>query len=84
MLAKAQGLPWRETRLLGGVQKQLGLNFDEMLSLVKETIHKEPYNKDELCQLLEVTPDELAVSSLSQNTTHGWFAWLIIYDSWLC
>ncbi|GFS27869.1 N-acetylgalactosamine kinase-like, partial [Elysia marginata] len=71
ILAKSQpSLKWREMKRLREVQTQLGLSLDSMLKLVASTLHKEPYSKTEVCNILEVSPDELIETSLSANTTH--------------
>lgn len=42
-----------------------------MLELVDEVLHREAYSKDEICQLLSVSNEELASTSLSENTLNG-------------
>ena len=71
MIAKAKGLPWRDLRRLGDVQVQLGVSLEDMVKTVAEMLHPEPYSKEELCKVLEVTEEELVTTSLSQNTLEG-------------
>ena len=71
MIAKARGLPWRDLRRLGDVQVQLGVSLGNMVKTVAEMLHPEPYSKEELCKVLEVTEEELVTTSLSQNTLEG-------------
>ena len=71
MIAKARGLPWRDLRRLGDVQVQLGVSLGDMVKTVAEMLHPEPYSKEELCKVLEVTEEELVTTSLSQNTLEG-------------
>uniref|UniRef100_A0A2C9JRK1 Galactokinase n=1 Tax=Biomphalaria glabrata TaxID=6526 RepID=A0A2C9JRK1_BIOGL len=71
VLATSQeGVKWREIRRLGELQEKLGYTLDEMLNLVTSKLHPEPYTKQEVCEILEVTPEELVETSLSANTTH--------------
>ena len=72
ILAKSQpSLQWREVKRLGELQTQLGLSLDGMLELIKTNLHKEPYSKAEVCKILEISPEELAETSLSANTRDG-------------
>ncbi|CAG2218940.1 GALK2 [Mytilus edulis] len=68
IIAKTKGLKWREFKRFADVQKALGLTLDEAINVVKEILHQEPYTKEEVCGILEVTADELAQTSLSANT----------------
>jgi N-acetylgalactosamine kinase len=69
ILAQSQpGIHWKEIRRLGELQAKLGVSLDDMLSLVNSELHIEPYSKDEVCKILEVSPEELAETSLSSNT----------------
>ena len=71
MIAKAKGLPWRDLRRLGDLQVQLGVSLEDMVKTVAKVLHPEPYSKEELCKVLEVTEEELVTTSLSQNTLEG-------------
>ncbi|XP_076443620.1 N-acetylgalactosamine kinase-like [Babylonia areolata] len=68
VLAKLKGLPWREVRRLRDIQEKLGMELEDMVELVKNTLKTSEYTKDEVLQILEVTSDDLASTSLSQNT----------------
>ena len=68
VLAKKKGLDWKEVRRLGDLQTMLKASLTEMMSLVKETFHEQPYTKQEICDLLEVSPEELNQISLSERT----------------
>ncbi|KAG2470726.1 GALK2 kinase, partial [Polypterus senegalus] len=68
LLSKARGLDWKKVMKLGEVQTVLGANLPEMLTAVEELLHPEPYNREEICQLLGITIEELGSSILSQNT----------------
>ncbi|CAL1526421.1 unnamed protein product [Lymnaea stagnalis] len=70
LAASQTNIKWRDVKRLGDLQEKLGFSLDAMLTLVTANLHKEPYSKEEICTLLEVTPDELAETSLSTNTTH--------------
>ncbi|XP_028678784.1 N-acetylgalactosamine kinase [Erpetoichthys calabaricus] len=68
LLSKARGLDWKKVMKLGEVQTMLGANLPEMLTAVEELLHPEPYSREEICQLLGITVEELGSSILSQNT----------------
>lgn len=65
------GKEWRDYRRLGDLQRDLGKSLEEMLELVDDVLHRDPYSKEEICQLLSVSQDELASTSLSENTCNG-------------
>ena len=46
----------------------MGLTLSDMIQLVNENLHKEPYSKQEVCEILEVTEEELNSLSLSERT----------------
>ncbi|KAK7116531.1 hypothetical protein V1264_002198 [Littorina saxatilis] len=68
IIAKSKGLPWRQIRRLGDLQIELGASLQNMQKMVLEELHTKPYHKDEVCKILEVTTEELAETSLSENT----------------
>lgn len=70
-MAKHKSLNWREVKKLGDLQQTLGVSLPDMLQLVDTVLHKEPYSKQEVCDLLSVTPDELNTISLSEKTYSG-------------
>jgi len=71
IMAKSKGLKWKDFKRLGDVQSALGLTLEDALVLVKDLFHTEPYTKEEVCGILEVTPEELAQTTLSANTLNG-------------
>lgn len=70
VLAKTSGLDWEEVPTMAFLQEKLGKSFDEMITLVKETFHPEPYTVDELCKLLFICKEVLTRTILSTNTRH--------------
>ncbi|XP_033125151.1 N-acetylgalactosamine kinase-like [Anneissia japonica] len=68
IMAKNKEFEWRKLRRLGSLQETLGCSFEDMLQLVEDTFKTTPYSKQEICQLLEVTEEELNAESLSDNT----------------
>ncbi|XP_032806419.1 N-acetylgalactosamine kinase [Petromyzon marinus] len=68
VMAKTKGLAWRNITKLGELHEKLGLELPEMVRLVEETLHCEPYNRDEVCSLLGIASEELEASVLSENT----------------
>ncbi len=71
ILAKKKGLEWKKFRRLGDVHAALGVNIEDMVTLVSEIFHKHSYSKQEICDILEVTEDELNNLSLSERTYAG-------------
>ena len=71
VLGKLHGLNWRVVRRLVDLQNLLKLKLGDMAHLVTESLHKKPYSKKEICDILEVTPDELNDISLSEKTFQG-------------
>ncbi|XP_044521115.1 N-acetylgalactosamine kinase [Gracilinanus agilis] len=67
-LAKYKGLKWKEILCLKEVQVKLGVNLEEMLLLVEEVFHLEPYSPEEICKCLEISLEELRTQILSKNT----------------
>ncbi|KAK6188653.1 hypothetical protein SNE40_004791 [Patella caerulea] len=68
ILAKSNSLEWKGIKKFAELQSLLLTTLDEMIDKVNKTFHKEPYTKTEICSILEVTPEELASTSLSENT----------------
>ena len=68
VIAKTKGLDWKKSKRLGDLHSTLGLTFSDMIQLVNECLHKEPYSKQEVCDILEVTEEELNNISLSERT----------------
>lgn len=67
-MAKKQGLEWTTIKRLGELQKSLGVNLTEMISLVEKILHEEPYTKTEIAMELDTTPEKLDEISLTPNT----------------
>lgn len=68
MIAKTKDLDWKKYKRLGDLHSNLGLTLSDMIQLVNESLHKEPYSKQEVCEILEVTEEELNSLSLSERT----------------
>lgn len=64
------GLPWEGLRRLGDLQTKLKKSLDEMIALVKENLHEQAYDKQEILELLGVSAEQLQKTSLSANTAH--------------
>uniref|UniRef100_A0A8C7FLB0 N-acetylgalactosamine kinase n=1 Tax=Oncorhynchus kisutch TaxID=8019 RepID=A0A8C7FLB0_ONCKI len=71
MLAKARGLEWGRLLKLSQVQTELEASLEEMLRLVAEVLHPEPYSREEVCKALGITTEQLCTDLLSPNTQHG-------------
>uniref|UniRef100_A0A3B4CCB2 Galactokinase 2 n=1 Tax=Pygocentrus nattereri TaxID=42514 RepID=A0A3B4CCB2_PYGNA len=70
ILAKTRGLEWSGLQKLGVLQIELGLSLDKMLDVVEKVFHPEPYSREEICKLLEITTEQLCNNILSANTQH--------------
>ena len=68
VIAKNKGLDWKKFKRLGDLHSALGLTFNDMIQVVNDCLHKEPYSKQEVCDILEVTEEELNSISLSERT----------------
>uniref|UniRef100_T2ME93 N-acetylgalactosamine kinase n=1 Tax=Hydra vulgaris TaxID=6087 RepID=T2ME93_HYDVU len=62
---------WRNTRRLVDTQNVLNKTLEEMLEIVEEVFHKEPYSRNEICQLLNITDEELIKECLNPTTIHA-------------
>ncbi|XP_042234284.1 N-acetylgalactosamine kinase-like isoform X2 [Homarus americanus] len=70
IMAQKAGLAWKMYQKLGDLQKVLGKSLPQMMTLVTDTFEARPYGKDEICELLRTTPEELDQITLSENTRH--------------
>ncbi|XP_070809503.1 N-acetylgalactosamine kinase [Pituophis catenifer annectens] len=68
LLAKSRGLDWRAVAKLQDVQTKLKLSLEEMLAVVEEAFHPEPYSLEEIGGNLGISPTELRAQILSQDT----------------
>ncbi|XP_074773228.1 N-acetylgalactosamine kinase isoform X5 [Athene noctua] len=68
LLSKSKGLDWKKMVRLHDVQTKLGVSLEEMLTIVKEVLHPEPYSTEEICKCLGISLEELRSQILSQNT----------------
>ncbi|KAM5171109.1 N-acetylgalactosamine kinase [Mantella aurantiaca] len=68
ILAKAKGMDWKSLVKLGDLQNRLGTSLEDMQLLVEEVLHPEPYTREEICQSLGISLQELRSTILSQNT----------------
>ncbi|XP_030354034.1 N-acetylgalactosamine kinase isoform X5 [Strigops habroptila] len=68
LLSKSKGLDWEKMLRLHDVQTKLGVSLEEMLTIVEEVLHPEPYSAEEICKCLGISLEELRSQILSQNT----------------
>ncbi|XP_033023696.1 N-acetylgalactosamine kinase isoform X1 [Lacerta agilis] len=68
LLAKSRGLDWKAVAKLQEVQVKLKLSLEEMLAVVEEVFHPEPYSIEEIGKNLGISSKELRTQILSQNT----------------
>lgn len=71
ILAKKKGLEWASFQRLGEVQKALNLSLPQAVDLVSHTLHKEPYTRAEVCQILEMKEEDFVNKVLSAKTAQG-------------
>ncbi|XP_017261318.1 N-acetylgalactosamine kinase [Kryptolebias marmoratus] len=70
VLARARGLDPSGFLKLVQVQTELKASLEEMLALVDEVLHPEPYGREEVCEILSITPERFSSELLSTNTQH--------------
>uniref|UniRef100_A0A3Q3DJY0 Galactokinase 2 n=1 Tax=Hippocampus comes TaxID=109280 RepID=A0A3Q3DJY0_HIPCM len=70
MLAQAKGLNQKGFLKLAQVQKEMNASLEDMLALVEEVLHPEPYSREEICKVLGITSQQLSTELLSANTQH--------------
>ncbi|XP_068169222.1 N-acetylgalactosamine kinase [Antennarius striatus] len=70
MLARARRLDQSKLFRLADVQTELQASLRQMMTLVDEVLHPEPYSRDEICRELEITPEQFSTELLSPNTQH--------------
>ncbi len=65
MLAKLLGLEnWRSVQKF----KQLGADLFGLLKSAKELLHPEPFTREEVCEVLGLSDDEVVGECLTENT----------------
>lgn len=70
MLAKARGLESSRLLKLAQAQTELKASLEEMLTLVDEVLHPEPYSREEICKVLGINAEQFSTDLLSANTQH--------------
>ncbi|KAK2145944.1 hypothetical protein LSH36_645g01059 [Paralvinella palmiformis] len=70
LLAKSKGFNWKSVQKLGDVQMKFGVSLKDMLQIVKDILHREPYDKNEICSILDITTEELDDDILNEKTRH--------------
>ncbi|CAG5957859.1 unnamed protein product [Menidia menidia] len=68
MLAKARGVDPGNLLKLAQAQVALKASLEEMLALVDEVLHPEPYSREEICKVLCITEEQFSTDLLSANT----------------
>lgn len=79
MLAQARGLDSGGLLKLAQVQMELKASLEEMLALVDEVLHPEPYSREEICKALGITCEQFSTELLSANTQHGELQYMCIF-----
>lgn len=67
VISKKSGLAcgWKKVRTLRALQDGLGLQLTAMPGVVEQYLHQHYYTREEVCQILEVTSEELEKESLN-------------------
>lgn len=67
-----KGLPWDASVKLGDVQKSIDISLEDMLKLVEETFHEQPYTKNEIAEEFKIPVEVLegATFKLKQRARH--------------
>ena len=69
VLAKCKGLKWQDIRKLGQLMDALQLPLDKMIAVVADNLHDEAYTKEEVCNALEISEEDLKIQCMSPSTT---------------
>jgi len=64
-------LEWRAVRRLADVQTQLNLTLNDCIGLVERQLSQSVYSKQEVCDILDVSAEDLDASSLSERSRQG-------------
>ena len=71
LIAKLLGLThWGDLKRLKDVQTAASKTLPDMIALVEQHLHPEPYSKTEIANLLERTEEDLNDQYLTKNTKH--------------
>ena len=68
VMGKKRGLDWRKVNRLGLLVESLGLSLPEMSGIVAESLHIEPYSREEICKILEISDDKFMMNCLSAKS----------------
>ena len=68
VMAKKKGKNWREVKKLLLLSESLGVPLNEMPSIVAECLHPESYTRQEICEILEITDQELTNECLTEKS----------------
>ncbi|KAF5289144.1 hypothetical protein FQR65_LT02034 [Abscondita terminalis] len=68
IIAKHEGIEWSRIKRLAELQEALSADLSTMIRLVRKVLHEEPYNKDEILQVLNTSCEKLNERSLTPNT----------------
>ncbi|XP_014218869.1 N-acetylgalactosamine kinase [Copidosoma floridanum] len=70
IIAKKMGIDWHQVQKLIDVQELLKKNLEDMSTIVMKELHEEPYDCEEINQILETTPEELkSISNVTYDPT---------------
>ncbi len=62
------GIEWRKIRTLRQLNDALGLPLSDLAGVVSECLHKDAYTRDEICEILGISSQELQTEFLNDKT----------------
>ncbi|XP_034254983.1 N-acetylgalactosamine kinase [Thrips palmi] len=69
ILAQKSGLTtWKNLLVLADVQKELNVSLSDMVLRTSELLPKDTYSKEEICEILQISSDEVDQCFLPENT----------------
>ena len=68
VMAKGKGLDWTKVKKLLPLADALGLPPSEMTPVVDDVLHREPYSREEICKILEISDEEMSRECLTEKS----------------
>lgn len=68
VIAKTQGLLWKNIIKFASLQKELGCNLDELYNIADNILFKEIYTLNDVLNMLDIKENEFQEAFLSTNT----------------
>lgn len=68
VIAKAQGLLWKNIIKFASLQKELGCDLDELYNLADNILSKQIYTLNDILTMLDINENDFQEAFLSTNT----------------